>query len=143
MSDKVLVATYGSLRRNMHNAMVNDNANAVFVGKGKTKENFDLFEYGGGAFPSVSLVHSESNTPVVVDLYETTGAGLTGAYDWLEGYRGPEYARNFYNRTKVNILKDDGEEVEAWLYHIDEEQPVRVPSGDWCLHKDANYYERI
>lgn len=139
MSDKVFVATYGSLRRGMHNAMVNDNANAVFVSKAKTKENFDLFEYGGGAFPSVSLVHSESKKPVVVDLYETTMAGVTGAYDWLEGYRGPG-ARNFYDRTEITVVKDDGEEVIAWIYHIDEEQDVRVESGDWCTHKIHDYY---
>ena len=136
----VFVATYGSLRRNMQNYRVNERAGGKFVGKGSTADNVDLFRFGGSYFPSVSLAHSESGKPVVVDVFETTVGGLTGPYDMLEGYSECEHSR-FYNRSEVVINMDEGEPIRAWIYHIDDEQPERVESGDWCLHNDSNYYE--
>lgn len=132
---KVLVATYGSLRKRMENFVVNKMADAKFVGTGTTCEKYDLFRYGGAYFPSVSLVHSKSDKPVVVDVFETTEDGLNGPYDRLEGYPG------FYNRTMVDVCLD-GEVVKAWMYHIDEDQgdENRVTDGDWCTHKRPDYY---
>jgi len=130
----VLIATYGSLRRGMENERVNERGGGKFLSMGVTVENFDLYQYGGGYFPSVSLTHNASKKPVVVDVYEAPMSGLTGAYDQLEGYP------DFYNRTEVEVKLDNGEIVKAWMYHIDEEQPVKVDSGDWCLFKNADYY---
>ena len=62
--NKVLVATYGSLRLRMENARVNDRAGGKYLASGSTVNNYDLFRYGGGYFPSVSLVHNESKKPV-------------------------------------------------------------------------------
>lgn len=132
---KVLVATYGSLRRRMGNFGVNGRAGGEYSFTGLTKECYNLYEYGGGGFPSVSLKHNSSGTQVVVDVFETTVEGLKGPYDSLEGYP------YFYNRTELQIIKPDGTEVTAWMYHIDNEQRVPVPHGDWCVHKHgANYY---
>lgn len=142
MSDKVYVATYGSLRRNMQNFRVNERAGGKFVGKGSTADNIDLFRFGGSYFPSVSLAHSASGKPVVVDVFETTMEGLTGPYDMLEGYSENEHTR-FYNRSEIVINMDEGEPIRAWIYHIDEEQPERVESGDWCLHNIPDYYETL
>lgn len=139
---KVYVATYGSLRRAMQNYRVNERAGGKFVGKGSTADNVDLFRFGGSYFPSVSLVHSESGKPVVVDVFETTVDGLTGPYDMLEGYSENEHTR-FYNRSEIVINMDDGNQIRAYIYHIDEEQPERVESGDWCLHNNPNYYETL
>lgn len=125
MSDVQLVAVYGSLRSGMQNFHVNNRAGAALVGKGTTVDNHDLFRYAGCYFPSVSLAHSESGKPVVVEVFSTDEAGLTGPYDALEGYP------NFYNRTQIPVKLDDGSEVMAWIYHIDEEQSDRVESGDW------------
>lgn len=133
----VFIATYGSLRRNMQNFRVNSHGGGEFVAKGKTVDNYDLYRYGGSYFPSVSLKHSESGVPVIVDVFEAPEDGLTGAYDMLEGYPG------FYNRTQIPILLDDGRTVSAWIYHIDDEQRNRVESGDWCTHNDAEYYEKL
>lgn len=131
MTDKVLVATYGSLRVGMENEGVNKMAGATYYGQGKTVENIDLYQYGGAYFPSVSLAHSVSGTPVIVDVYETDEAGLTGPYDRLEGYPG------FYNRTQIDIAMDSGETVKAWIYHIDREQVNRVEHGDWIKFKQS------
>ena len=140
---KVLVATYGSLRLRMENARVNDRAGGKYLASGSTVNNYDLFRYGGGYFPSVSLVHSESKKPVVVDVYETTEEGLTGAYDMLEGHRGNDNPHTFYKRTQIPVRLDSGEEVMAWIYHIDEQQETRVPSGDWCTYKRPYYYDEV
>lgn len=132
MSEKILpaegktfVAVYGSLRTGMSNFGVNTRAGAELVGKGRTVENYDLHRYAGCYFPSVSLTHSDSEKPVVVEVFETTQAGLIGPYDGLEGYP------NFYNRTIVPVVLDDGRELDAWIYHIDEKQTDVVDSGDW------------
>lgn len=141
MSDEknVLVATYGSLRQRMGNAHVNGYADAEYVGKGKTVGKFDLFQYCH-AFPSVSLAHHDSDTQVVVDVYRTTQEGLEGPYDRLEGCRYGNLPGSFYYRYEVPVVLDSGEEVKCWIYAINEVTGPRVEHGDWCLHKNENYY---
>lgn len=135
---KTFIATYGSLRRGKQNYRVNESGCGKFVGLGVTEENYNLYRYSGSYFPSVSMTNSDNNTPVVVDVFEAPiDGGLTGAYDALEGYP------NFYNRTKVNIKMDDGSTLEAWIYHIDEDQDEVITSGDWCLHNNDSYYEEL
>lgn len=136
----VFIATYGSLRRNMENYGVNSRGNGVFVGHGRTTENYDLYRYQGRAyFPSISLVHNESNCPVVVDVFEAPDdrTGLKGSYDMLEGYP------SFYNRTEIPITLENGDTLTAWIYHIDEKQGDPIEGGDWCTYKDADYYTKL
>lgn len=136
----VFIATYGSLRRNMENFGVNASGNGVFVGKGRTAENYDLYRYMGRAyFPSISLKHSEGNCPVVVDVFEAPEGhdGLKGSYDMLEGYP------SFYNRSQIEIVMDSGETLTAWIYHIDEKMGEPIEGGDWCTHKHPSYYENL
>lgn len=143
MTEKVLIATYGSLRRGMSNFRVNERGGGVYKFTGKTKDMCNLYEYGGGSFPSLSLAHNWLGTQVVVDVFETTQRGLEGAYDALEGHRGKDAANNFYDRSQVVILDDEGNEHLCWIYHIDEEQEVFVDYGDWCIHKDPKYYDQF
>lgn len=134
----VFIATYGSLRRGMQNFRVNQSGGGVFVGLGETVDHFDLYRYGSSYFPSVSLQHSESEAPVVVDVFEAPfDGGLTGSYDMLEGYP------SFYNRSIIRVVLDNGDELDAWIYHIDQKQPTRVESGDWCLENKPNYYYEV
>ena len=123
--NKVYVACYGSLRIGMQNEPVNYSAGATHVGQGVTCDNIDLFRYRGAYFPSVSLKHSANQKPVVVDVFETDMAGLTGPYDRLEGYP------DFYNRTEIDVCMGDGRKITCWVYHIDDEQEELVESGDW------------
>ncbi|MGL4519211.1 MAG: gamma-glutamylcyclotransferase family protein [Phocaeicola sp.] len=140
MSEKnVYVATYGSLRRKMGNHSVNAMAGGEFVGLGKTEQNINLYAYCSG-FPSVSLAHSSNEKPVVVDVYHTTQSGLEGPYDRLEGYNEKDPKRGFYDRTLVKINMDDGRELDAWIYHIDEETGPLVESGDWAIHRAGEKY---
>lgn len=143
MTDKVLVATYGSLRRLMGNHHVNNAAGGVVFGLGRTKEKCDLYEYCSG-FPSVSLSHTDADNTVRVEVYETTEHGLTRSYDRLEGCYGPGHSDNFYDRSLVTIVMDDGTEVEAWIYHIAEQTGPLVKSGDWAVHKRGEeYYDSL
>lgn len=126
----------------MGNFRVNARAGGEYVGTGKTVDNIDLFQYCSG-FPSVSLEHSESGKPVVVDVFKTTQEGLEGAYDMLEGHHGNDNPHTFYKRTQVRVDLN-GEEVMAWIYHIDEVTGPRVEHGDWCVHKDGKeYYDQF
>jgi len=123
MSKGVLVAVYGTLRQGHGNHWSMEQAQGELVGKGKTVENFNL--YNLGAFPSVSLSHSSNKKPVVVEVYATDERGLTGPLDGLEGYP------SFYNRTKVDVRLESGDVVEAWIYHIDDDKGNLIESGDW------------
>lgn len=150
MSNKlVLVAVYGSLRPGMGNHGLNISAGSDYVGKGRTVDNCDIYEYSYGAFPSVSLEHSESGCGVVVDVFSTTEEALHRNYDRLEGTNSddPQGSSSWYKRSKVMIKMDqgDGVELECYIYHMDEVQKVRVESGDWVDHKGCNdfYIESI
>lgn len=157
-SGTVLVATYGSLRRNMENFRVNGRAGGEYLVTGKSVKNIPLYQYGGGYFPSISLAESDvtEDTPqVVVDIFTTTTEGLTGAYDCLEGYNAKNPEDGFYNRSQIEFVTDtdcviDGETVDAgttltaWVYHIDSPQSVQVMDGDWCVHKRGqDYYSSL
>lgn len=127
---KTFIATYGSLRRGQGNFRVNAAGNGEFVAQGKTKDNHNLYRYHGCYFPSVSLKHDSNGVPVVVEIFEAPDdhTGLKGAYDSLEGYP------SFYNRTQIPVVLDDGREVDAWIYHIDEDQSEGVDHGDWTKY---------
>lgn len=131
MSDKVLVAVYGSLRTGMENARVNNRAGATSIGEGFTKNNAGLYRYSAAYFPMVALDDQSAEKPVRVEIFETTQAGLEGPYDMLEGYP------TFYNRTQIQVVLDSGEEVTAWIYHIEESgsRGDKVESGDWKQYR--------
>lgn len=133
---KTFIATYGSLRRGMQNFRVNANGNGEYVGTGKTLDNINLYRYSGCYFPSVSLKHDSNGKQVVVDVFEAPEGetGLEGSYDMLEGYP------SFYNRTQIVVELDNGQQLLAWIYHIDNEQNELIESGDWCEHNVPNYY---
>lgn len=139
----VFVSTYGSLRRGMQNFRVNANGGGVYFGTGESAKNINLYRYGGAYFPSISLTHDSHGVPVVLDVFEVPMEGLTGAYDCLEGYNPRNPQAGFYNRSEIEVVLDNGDRLTAWVYHIDEEQPEAVLSGDWCTFNDPSYYEQF
>lgn len=126
MTDKVYVATYGSLRTGLHNFRINERAGGVSIGEGYTDHPYLLSQYGGAYFPVVSLEQKGEHS-VRIEVFETTQDGLEGPYDSLEGYP------SFYNRTLVPVTLDDGRTLDAWIYHIEGERchGEQVKSGDW------------
>lgn len=127
MADKVYVATYGSLRTGFQNFHVNARAGGVSIGEGWSEVPAKLSQYGRAYFPVVSLNGDDVKDPVRVEVFETTQEGLEGPYDSLEGYP------DFYDRTSIPVLLDDGTQVDAWIYHIENPRAhgELVPSGDW------------
>ena len=128
MSKEIFVATYGSLRTGQANEHVNDAAHAVSLGLGWTDKEYRLGRYGGAFFPVVTLGIPVSK--VRVEVFKTDEQGLRNAYDRLEGYP------SFYNRTQIPVTMDDGTEVVAWIYHIEEDNVASevVKHGDWVKH---------
>lgn len=137
MSDKTLLAVYGSLREGRENSQMHDSTDAVHYFTGHTKDDYDLFAYQSGYFPSVSLAHSSSEKPVIVDVYMVGNKAMEEHYDFLEGYNKSNPDDSFYNRKKVDIVAPTGDMVEAWMYHINEITGQRVDSGDWNDYKEA------
>lgn len=129
--NSVYVAVYGSLRTGMENEGVNHQAGAVSLGEGFTKNKYLLSQYGRAYFPVVSL--TEEKTPLRIEVWKTDETGLTRNYDMLEGYP------SFYNRTQVPVILDSGEEINAWIYHIDDKRQhgTEVESGDWKVFKNV------
>lgn len=126
-----LVAVYGSLLTGLGNHRIMALARGDLIGRGKSVDNYDMFSMG--AFPSVSLAHSEHGTPLVVEVYSVDKRGLTGPLDALEGYP------RFYNRTQIPVQLENGEVVDAWIYHIDEKREVPVPNGDWRMFYNEGF----
>ena len=74
------------------------------------------------------------------DLYDDVVNDLDG----LEGYYGPGYPGNMYDRVLVTVTTADGDQVEAYTYLVASalyERRVRslpvIASGDW-LNRDAD-----
>ena len=134
MSKEILVATYGSLRTGQANEHVNDAAGAVSMGLGWTDKEYRLGRYGGAFFPVVTLGIPVSK--VRVEIFKTDERGLRGAYDRLEGYNAENPSHGFYDRSEVPVTLDDGTQVTAWIYHIEEEHAASevVKHGDWEKH---------
>lgn len=126
---KILVATYGSLRTGQSNFRVNERAGGVSIGEGWTSKPYQLARYSTAYFPMVTL-GVNTGQKVRVEVFQTTQAGLEGPYDTLEGYPG------FYNRTLVNVELDDGTQVDAWIYHIENQRAAGevVEHGDWVKY---------
>lgn len=134
---KHLVAVYGSLLSGLHNHGVMQRAEGKLIGSGESIMNIDMYSLGG--FPSISLKHSKHNNTIRVEVYEVEDDKMYGL-NALEGYRG-EGKNNFYDRSLIDIKLDNGETVEAFIYHIDEEQRNPVVDGDWREHLEKRSTE--
>ena len=67
----VFIATYGTLRRGMHNHHVNAQGGGRFFCTGRTARSYSLYRYRGADFPCLSLCHAAAHVhPIVVDVFE-------------------------------------------------------------------------
>jgi len=119
-NDKIFV--YGSLRPGAH-------AYHLMVGGSKPVSLAALYGasiYDFGPFPGLKLTKSH-NDMVVGHLLEITDKSLPDRLDQYEGY--PQY----YSREQVNVTREDGEVVKAWVYTFNGEvnEITRIVSGDW------------
>ena len=119
MSDKLLIAFYGIFRKDYSDGYDNHCTGDVHVGKGKTVENYDSFNW------HVDIGRNNQGYSVVVDVYEVLPENLP-RYDSVEGYRGPG-ENNWYERSIVPVQLDSGEVVNCWIYHqhhAEEGEPI-------------------
>ena len=110
----ILVAVYGSLKKEFHNHSLL--MNSEFIGEHITEPNFTMVDLG--AFPAVL---NKGTTAIHGEIYRVTEKSLS-ELDTLEGY--PKY----YDRIK--ILTDAG---SAWMYILAKESaayPI-IELGEW------------
>lgn len=99
-----LFAVYGSLKKNYGNHSIL--SDSEFLGTGETKEEYDMLSFG--YYPGVI----NGDNKVQVEVYKVTDVKTLLSLDHLEGHP------SFYEREKVSIKLDSGEDVVAWMYSI-------------------------
>ena len=115
-----LVAVYGTLRQGCHNNYLLQGCKML----GVAFSDNDATMYSNGGFPILKL--SEPTCKIVVEVYEVPDRVLHNYLDRLEGY--PDW----YDRTMTPFTLEDGQQVQAWVYHQEDNHrlPI-VKTGDW------------
>lgn len=129
-SETKLCAVYGSLRKGLGNHPVM--GNSVFIGKGKSVENYTLTDYCGGGFPA--LDKTVPTHRVVMEVYEVQDTNGADRIDGLEGYR-----HGFYDRSIIEVELEDGTVVKAWTYDIAgcTSSCPTVACADWVEYRNG------
>ena len=117
---------YGTLRRGSSNEYALELAVASrFVGHGRIRGRLFRVTH----YPALVAPANETDW-VTGDLFENIGEELLQR---LDHYEGPEYTR-----VIVEVMLDDGQQLEAYLYfyQLPVEHLELIPSGDW-FHASA------
>jgi gamma-glutamylaminecyclotransferase len=116
--EKVFV--YGTLKRNRGNnrCFYRVDNKSQFISEAKTKEKYALYSAG---IPFVT--DEEQVCEIHGEVFEVTTETLTGPLDGLEGHP------NWYNRKKIPVVLNTGEETEAWLYFMKNPRGKLVETG--------------
>lgn len=122
MSEKMLVAAYGTLRVGHGNNRLFKSVGASHIGSGKTEGFHSMYASG------IPFVHENGGTSqIAVDVFELD-ADRIGPVDGLEGH--PDW----YQRRETDIIMDDGSIKRCWLYFYDVKTPTNltlIESGDY------------
>ena len=102
-----MVAVYGTLKQGKSNHRLLKGV--PFIGAGKTKDKYPMVVRG------LPYLYDEKGVGhnVNVEVYECDGVDMN-ALDSLEGHP------TFYERRKTDIVLDDGEVMNVWIYFINE-----------------------
>jgi len=121
------VAVYGTLRQGYdNNGVLGD---SVKIGLGWTKDKYQLSASG------IPFVHPDiADTPVRVEVYEVTDAQMPRV-DGLEGYNPNNHEGSWYKRVPVEIVLDNGVEIEASVYFNEEEGAEIIKTGDYADYR--------
>lgn len=123
--NKILVAVYGSLRKNMGNHRLLENAN--YLGEFKTEPIFSLYSLGG--YPGLK---ENGETSVTMEVYEVTPEEARRV-DNLEGYTPGSKYNDFYDKIFINTPYG---EAGTYIYVPSVNQRTLVESGNWKLFKN-------
>ncbi len=119
------IFVYGTLQRGYgNNRLLTD---ATFIGSATTEKSYVLFQCG---FPK-AVPFTKNNTkllPVKGEVFEVDKATLH-CCDQLEGHP------NWYVRTPITVLMDNGETEQVEIYEMPEWQDNR----DTCTVVNDNY----
>lgn len=124
IENKIKVAVYGSLRKNMYN-------HESYLGKSKLLGTFETEPiynlYDVGAFPGLK---KEGDTSITMEVYEVDLVTLKRLNN-LEGYNPASPKNDFYDRELIETPYG-----EAFLYfyvpHIEESR--KIDHGNWVVH---------
>lgn len=119
--NKHYVLVYGTLRQGGYNHSLM--GEAEFLASLKLS-GFTMVSLG--SYPAVYL-DAQAEELIYAELY-AVGTATFARLDQLEGYP------SFYNRSQVEVSLANGQQVNAWIYHmtkqeLSDKEPVK--SGDW------------
>lgn len=131
MSNKTLVAVYGTLRQgNGNHRLISQYDSSEFLGEGIIPKRATMFSNGGFPYLSFDAGDKPQMYPTV-EVYAVDDDCLADL-DCLEGYPG------WYDRSKVDVILFTNENnlanrtVTAFVYHQDKDFDLPViESGDW------------
>ena len=119
----MLIAVYGTLRRNGGANVMLHLLLAKYIGSGKV--------YGYKMFACRIPFAVKSDNPddaIVVEVYDVPDDKVP-LLDYYEAG---------YKRVKANVVLDNGDELEAWMYEWTDVDAVKecelIACGDWVKH---------
>lgn len=135
MSEKGYVFVYGTLKVGGHFA---EEFNSRRISSVPASTPGTMYE-GSGWYPA--CIFGGKNV-IIGELHEYEDIDrVMDHLDRIEGCRG-DSPHNLYNRKKVTVVTEDGEEVEANTYEYNrsvEDRPV-IESGIWDINKKRSAY---
>lgn len=120
--DRVLIAVYGTLRKELGNHSII--AKAVYLGNFSSYAGFTMYDIG--AFPA--LVNNGC-TSIEFEVY-AVNKDEAEAVDRLEGFNGPKS----YNHYEKGIISTPYGKAYYYYYKRAPENTAIVLSGDWKDH---------
>ena len=123
-SSKILVAVYGTLRKESGNhRILSSSPTAQFVGMHVTEPKYTMYSLGG--FPGVK---ENGETAIITEIYSVEDEFTKRRLDALEGYTPGNEDNNFYNKVKINT---EFGEAEMYIYNYTVNEDRIISSGDW------------
>lgn len=116
-----LIFVYGTLRKGGSNNYLL--SSSIFIGKAKSRQKYALYVDG---IPYVIKEEQVSN--IIGEVYKVNKKTLE-RIDQLEGYPC------WYNREKIPVILDNGEEILAWIYFNPRKTGKCILTGDY-LNRD-------
>ena len=113
------VFVYGTLRKGFGNHR--HVKEAQFLGRARTQRAYQLRQ---SIIPYVSEFKEEGKTQIIGEVYVVTKTQLE-RIDHLEGHP------RFYQRKEVQVLLENGLQLNAWLYFCERGKGVINRSGDF------------
>lgn len=124
MENKIRVAVYGSLRKNMYN-------HEHYLGKSKLLGTFETEPiynlYDLGSYPGLK---KEGDTSITIEVYEVDLTTLQRINN-LEGYNPSSSKNDFYDRELIETPYGD---AFLYFYVPNIEESKKIEHGNWVAH---------